>query len=171
MESTQAPKAEKPIIMDFTKKKESETKVNTTSSVAPKLDKQLEDLAKQQTKIEDKKEIERAATAKPQAAAKKKAHSLQLFGRIEQISQSGNVKMPVLKAMTPKLDPREKKLQAKVEQRKYSGKITSFFPRDFQGTWGGTLQVWNHHWSKLYLKVDRQVLWLDQESLQSISRI
>lgn len=157
--SSQADKDE-PIVIDFTKKKTSDTSSEKkTSTVSPQLDKQLEDLAKKQATQEDAKQVEEALnrnTASAESAIKKKAPTLKLFGRLEQISAAGDVKMPVLKAMTAKLDPRGKKLEAKVDETKYSGTVTSFFPRDFQGTWGGELQIWNYHWSPLYLKVDRK---------------
>ena len=149
------------------------------------VEKKLEELAKQQAALEaQKKELEaakskliqeakkdmaakRAEAAKKDAAANlrpvskkvsapaKKSDSMKLFGRIEQISKSGDVKMPVLKAMTAKLDPRGRKLQAKVEETKYSGTIAKNFPTDFRGQWGGSLQVWSYQYSPLYLKVDR----------------
>lgn len=150
-------KPKEPIVIDFTKKdtKKAEEK---KSSVSTELDKKLEGLAKKQVKVQDAKEIEaiQKTGVEPASTQKVKAPSVQLFGRIEQISKSGSVKMPVLKAMTAKMDPRGRKLQAKAEENKYSGTVTSFFPRDFQGTWGGQLQIWSYHWSQLYLKFDRQ---------------
>ncbi len=139
-------------------------------SASPSLgmEKKLEELAKQQAKqAEVQKKPEEVKTAAPkeegtEKTAAKKSPSMKLFGRIEQISASGDVKMPVLKAMTAKLDPRGEKLQAKAEESKYTGTITRNFPTDFQGQWGGTMQVWNYHYSPLYLQRDRA------EAVQSV---
>ena len=139
----------------------------TTPQASPSLDmeKKLESLAKEKADAEDAKKAEEAEKAAMEAAAAgevgektspdKKGGSMKLFGRIEQISASGDVKMPVLKAMTAKLDPRGKKVEAGVDENVYSGSITQNFPTDFRGQWGGTLEIWSYHYSPLYLKVDR----------------
>lgn len=165
-------KKEEPVVIDFTKNDKS--KVQKSEKVSPsvkssnprvdsQLEKQLQDLANQQSNILEKKRNAPAnvknsmnlAPANTQTTAKKST-PLKLFGRIEQISAKGSVKMPVLKALTPKMDTsRTQKLKAKTEQNTYSGTIAKFFPSDFVGQWGGQLQIWSYHWSPLYLKVDR----------------
>lgn len=79
--------------------------------------------------------------------------SAKLFGRIEQLSGEGDVKLPALQALTPKLDPRGKLLAGELE--KYSGTIAKSFPSDWRGTWGGSLAVWSYRYSPAYLQVDR----------------
>lgn len=121
-------------------------------------------LSEMQRKLEEMAELQKqtknsqAASADNSANAQKpavKKKSPQLFGRIEQIASETDVKMPTLKAMTPELDPRDKRLQAKVDETKYSGSVAKQFPDEFQGQWGGVLQVWSLAYSPLYLQMDR----------------
>lgn len=93
-----------------------------------------------------------ASTAKPGAVPIAPSGG-KLFGRIEQISADGDIKMPVLQAQKAQLDPRGKLLQAEVE--KYSGTVAKQFPTDFRGIWGGNVQVWSYRYSPDYLSVDR----------------
>ncbi|HMP51665.1 MAG TPA: hypothetical protein PKD05_08925 [Candidatus Melainabacteria bacterium] len=147
-----------------------ETKKDETStpqaSPSIEMEQKLESLAKEKADAEEVKKAEEAEKAAMEAAAagevgekssapEKKGGSMKLFGRIEQISASGDVKMPVLKAMTAKLDPRGKKVETGVDENVYSGSITQNFPTDFRGQWGGTLVIWSYHYSPLYLQVDR----------------
>lgn len=128
-------------------KKESETASDAVLNNESKIDKKIEEDLKKQSKT---------ATAAPAVTTPDKAGanagSMKLFGRIEQISASGDLKMPVLKALTPQLDPRG--LTGKVDESKYSGTIAKEFPSEFKGTWGGTLKVWTYSYSPLYLKID-----------------
>lgn len=81
---------------------------------------------------------------------------MKLFGRIEQLTGSADVKLPPLKALTPQLDPRGLVggVSGAVDESKYSGTIAKEFPNEFKGTWGGTLKVWTYTYSPLYLKQD-----------------
>lgn len=79
-----------------------------------------------------------------------------LFGRIEQIASEGEVTMPVLKAQTPKLDPRGKPLAGfAADTGGYSGTVATSFPVDFRGSWGGTMSVWSYRSSPAYVAIDR----------------
>lgn len=93
-----------------------------------------------------------ASKEKPQTSKE----PMKLFGRIEQLSGSADVKLPPLKALTPQLDPRgfTGNVAGGVDESKYSGTIAKEFPNEFKGTWGGTLKVWTYTYSPLYLKLD-----------------
>ncbi len=76
-----------------------------------------------------------------------------LFGRIEQLSAEGDVKLPSLQMQTAKLDLRGN--LSKQELETYSGSIAKTFPTDFLGVWGGQLAVWSYNYSPTYLSVDK----------------
>lgn len=78
-----------------------------------------------------------------------------LYGRIDQIAAQGNVSMPALKMEVPKLDKSESKpLEAQVSESRFSGHITSSFPLDFTGNWGGSLKVWRYSTSAASMQED-----------------
>ncbi|MGD9682144.1 MAG: hypothetical protein AB7W16_13240 [Candidatus Obscuribacterales bacterium] len=133
--------------------------VNSLDEVQRKLDEMLE-IQKQKKEEEAKRAQEKnqqqpGQAGKEPAKAETKKKSPQLFGRIEQIAAEGDVKMPKLQAMTPQLDPRDKRLQSGVDETMYSGTIAKQFPTEFQGQWGGVLQVWSYAYSPLYVQMDR----------------
>ncbi|MBK9144785.1 MAG: hypothetical protein IPM23_20010 [Candidatus Melainabacteria bacterium] len=130
--------------------------VNSLDEVQRKLDEMLE-IQKQKKEEEAKRTQEKSPqqAGKEPAKAETRKKSPQLFGRIEQIAAEGDVKMPKLQAMTPQLDPRDKRLQAQVDETMYSGTIAKQFPTEFQGQWGGVLQIWSYAYSPLYVQMDR----------------
>lgn len=78
-----------------------------------------------------------------------------LYGRIDQIAAQGNVSMPALKMEVPKLDKSQSKpLEAQASESRFSGHITSSFPLDFTGTWGGSLKVWRYSTSAASMQED-----------------
>jgi len=85
-----------------------------------------------------------------------KAKTPMLFGRIDQIAAEANVSMPPLKMEVAKLDKsaESKPLEAQVSESRFSGHITSSFPMDFSGTWGGSIKVWRFSTSSASMQED-----------------
>ncbi len=91
-----------------------------------------------------------------------------LYGRIDQIAAQGNVSMPSLKIEIPKLDKEEKApLSAQVSESRFSGHVTSSFPLDFSGNWGGSLKVWRFSTSPASMQRDAA----ETEKLQKILQV
>lgn len=109
-----------------------------------------------------------------EAAQKPKSNStassskpLQLFGRIEQLSGSAGAAFPTLKALTPQMDPRGvQKLQARASDARYSGNIVKSFPTDYQGTWGGDLQLQIVQIDPVYYQIDPMEARRTQQALR-----
>lgn len=92
----------------------------------------------------------KSAPATPAVTSK---GTTKLFGRIEQISSDGDLKLPSLQMQKASLDPRGKLLAGEAE--KYSGSVAKSFPSDFRGVWGGNLQIWSYRYTPEYLQFDR----------------
>jgi hypothetical protein len=100
-------------------------------------------------------------------AAKKKLEPFKLFGRIDQLSGSAGASFPQLKAMTPKLDSRGvKPLQARAVDTTFSGNVIRSFPINFQGTWGGNLQLQVVQMDPTYYQVDPQEATRTQQAMR-----
>ncbi len=99
---------------------------------------------------------EQTLSSKPAIQAAPKAKTPMLFGRIDQIAAEGNVSMPALKMEVAKIDRsgESKPLQAQVSESRFSGHITSTFPMDFSGNWGGSLKVWRFSTSSASMQED-----------------
>lgn len=161
---TEATEATKPEVLTDEEKAEIKSpKASPSLSVEMKLEKLAkEKAATEERAIEKAKSAEAKDAVTAKSGAKKESGSFKLFGRIEQISASGDVKMPVLKAMTATMDPRGQKLKGEADENHYSGTIANNFPEEFTGQWGGSMQVWSYHYSPYYLKVDQA------EAVQSV---
>ncbi|MCW5823173.1 MAG: hypothetical protein KIT34_10245 [Cyanobacteria bacterium TGS_CYA1] len=90
------------------------------------------------------------------SAVAARAKTPMLFGRIDQIASEANVSFPPLKMETAKLDKsaESKPLQAQVSESRFSGHITSSFPMDFSGNWGGSIKVWRFSTSGASMQED-----------------
>jgi hypothetical protein len=103
-------------------------------------------------------ELKRESTAvlqqeRPTTTVQPKSHML--FGRIEQLTSGVGAKFPVLKAQTAKMDlSGQTTLKAAATDNMFSGQIVRSFPSDFNGTWGGVLQLQQVNFDPLYYQVD-----------------
>jgi len=90
------------------------------------------------------------------SAAAPKGKAPMLYGRIDQIASEANVSFPALKMEVAKLDKsaESKPLQAQVSEARFSGHVTSSFPMDFSGNWGGSLKVWRFSTSGASMQED-----------------
>jgi len=86
-----------------------------------------------------------STSAAPKPVAKvsmpSKGTPFKLYGRIDQLAGSAGASFPSLKAMVPKMDTRDVKLQAHAANTVFSGSVVKSFPTDFEGNWGGNLQL------------------------------
>ena len=94
---------------------------------------------------EERRPEERAASAKP----------TMLYGRIEELTTMPGAKFPIqLKAQTAKMDPRGVAMKGSAVDTLYSGKLVKSFPSQYDGVWGGKLQVYQMQQDRLYYDVD-----------------
>lgn len=125
-------------------------------SVKPKI--QTERPAEVKGEVSERAESahEQTLSGKTESQAAPKAKTPMLFGRIDQIAAEGNVSMPALKMEVAKIDHsgESKPLQAQISESKFSGHITSSFPMDFSGNWGGSLKVWRFSTSPASMQED-----------------
>jgi len=99
--------------------------------------------------------VETSVQAQAPKTAPGKPQTIKLYGRIDQIAGEADVQMPVLKAEKATMEPDHRTpLKAGASEARFSGSVSSSFPMDFSGTWGGTIRVWRYSVSQLSYEED-----------------